>query len=224
MDFQTNALYEDDYRYKSSDKSNDITKVLIGALAGLAVGSLVGGAFTEKGIEIRNRISDAGKSAADNVKDRVSNMKDTVADKYNAVKEGVVDLVEKGKQKAGLRYSHDAFLSEIPSEHTKAEDKHLPTKILFGALAVSVASTIVWSFATEKGKETRKRVVSSTKKMATEFKDKAPKVANKLATNISNAYQAAKEGAVELVERERLVQSIASGNTSFGSPSGAASV
>jgi gas vesicle protein len=223
MNLQTNALYDDDYRYRSSDKSNDITKVLIGALAGAAVGSLVGGAFTQKGIEIRTRIGDASKSAADNVKDKVSGMKDAVADKFGTVKEGVVDLVEKGKQKIGLR-SSNAFLSEIPSEHSRAEDTHLPTKILFGALAVSVASTIVWSFATEKGKETRKRVVSSTKKMATEFKDKAPKVANKLATNISNTYQAAKEGAVELVERERLVQSIASGNTSFGSPSGAASV
>jgi gas vesicle protein len=223
MNLQTNASYDDDYRYTSNHKSNDITKVLIGALAGAAVGSLVGGAFTQKGNEIRTRIGDASKSAADNVKDKVSNMKDTVADKFGTVKEGVVDLVEKGKQKIGLR-SSNAFLSEIPSEHSRAEDTHLPTKILFGALALSVASTIVWSFATEKGKDTRKRVVSSTKKMATEIKDKAPKMANKLATNISNAYQAAKEGAVELVEKERLVQSIASGKTSFGSPSGTASV
>jgi gas vesicle protein len=224
MNIKTKGLYEDDYFYRLNNKSSDLTKVLIGAVAGVTVGSLIGGLFTTKGIEIRNRVGDAGKNLANDLANKVSDVKAVVANKYETAKEGAVDLLEKGKQKIGIHSGSNAFISEIPSEHSKAEDKHLGTKILLGALIASVASTVVWSFASEKGKETRKRVVSSTKEMATEFKEKAPKLAKKLATNISDAYQAAKEGAVELVEKERLVQSISSGTTSLGSPSGSANL
>ena len=44
------------YGDTTNGDSNDLTKVLIGALAGAAVGSLVAGAFPQQGIEIRNRV------------------------------------------------------------------------------------------------------------------------------------------------------------------------
>jgi hypothetical protein len=90
----------------TTNKPNDLSKLLIGALAGAVVGSLVGGAFTQKGIEIRNKVGESGRNMASNVKDKFSDIKEGIADKYEAAKDGAADLIEKGKQKVGISSAH----------------------------------------------------------------------------------------------------------------------
>src|SRR6476661_2372607 len=102
-----NSRGSSNYEYDNTtgSTSSDLTKVLIGALAGAAIGSLVGGAFTQKGVEIRNRVGEGSKDLANNIKEKFSDMKGTISDKYVAAKEGAADLLEKGKQKVGLSSS-----------------------------------------------------------------------------------------------------------------------
>jgi hypothetical protein len=57
MDIKTGRYHDTDYSSTSNTNSDDLKKVLLGALAGAAVGSLIGALYTEKGIETRNRVS-----------------------------------------------------------------------------------------------------------------------------------------------------------------------
>jgi len=77
------------------------------------------------------------------------------------------------------------------------------SEILLGALIVSAASTIVWSFATEKGNQTRNRIAEGSKNIANNVKDKVSNVAGNIADGISSTFQAAKEGAATLLEKEQ---------------------
>jgi len=203
MNVESRGLWETEYG-STANTSNDLSKVLIGALAGAALGSLIGGAFTQKGIEIRSRASTGSKNIVNNVKNKVSNMAGTIADKYEATKENAADLIEKGKQKVGMSSENDAYTTNAIYTGTAEADETGPgSKILLGVLIVSVASTIVLSFATEKGNETRKRVAKGSKNIANNLKDKVTNVAGDIAKGVSNTYQAAKEGAVDLLEKEK---------------------
>jgi gas vesicle protein len=194
----------------TSADTNDLTKVLIGALAGAAVGSLVGGAFTQKGIEIRSRVGEGSKNIANSVKDKVSDMTSVVSDKYQAVKEGAADLFQRGKQKVGMSSADSGFDSStaytgsnVYTSNSEFDESGSGSNILLGALIVSVAGTIVWSFATEKGNRTRRRIAEGSKNMASNIKDKVSDVAGGIATTISDTYQSAKEGVTDMIEKEQ---------------------
>jgi gas vesicle protein len=192
---------------KTGPPRSDLSKVLIGAAAGAAAGSLVAGLFTQKGVQVRSRISESSKSFA-NIKDKVAEIGEGIADKYEATKEGASDLLEKGKQKVGLSHTNE------PAYLKTEDDSNAGSKILLGALIVSVASTIVWSFATEKGNETRKNIAKSGKNFASTFKEK---VAD-LAENVAEQYEAAKEGAIDLLEQERQKGNFPRSTTALGGP------
>ncbi len=217
---ESKELSDYPYRDTTSGDSKDLSKVLIGALAGAAAGSLIGGLFTEKGIEARNRVSEGSKNIANNLKDKVSGIKEGIADKYEAAKEGAADLIEKGKQKVGISprstaYKSTAYTDENGTAYTA--EKGTGSKVLLGALAVSVAGLVVWSFATEKGKETRKRVGKGSKNIANNLKDKFTDIKE----GIADTYEAAKEGAVDLLEKGKQQANMSSGSTAYKGSAGA---
>jgi len=75
-------------------------KILLGALAGLAAGALLGVLFApEKGSVTRTKIGKKGEDYADAVKDKFNDFIDNVNEKFETVKETVKDDVDKGKQK-----------------------------------------------------------------------------------------------------------------------------
>ncbi len=209
---ESKELSDYPYRDTTSGDSKDLSKVLIGALAGAAAGSLIGGLFTEKGIEARNRVSEGSKNIANNLKDKVSGIKEGIADKYEAAKEGAADLIEKGKQKVGISPRSTAYKSTAYTD-----EKGTGSKVLLGALAVSVAGLVVWSFATEKGKETRKRVGKGSKNIANNLKDKFTDIKE----GIADTYEAAKEGAADLLEKGKQQANMSSGSTTYKGSAGA---
>jgi gas vesicle protein len=92
-----------DYSYGGSGNTNsksDLKKVLIGAVAGAAVGALVGGAFTEKGKKTTSRLTRSTKQLADNIKEKAaaSGVTDSLARTLEAAKESVVDTIGKEAQ------------------------------------------------------------------------------------------------------------------------------
>lgn len=209
---ESKEFYGTDYRGKTTGNSKDLTKVLIGALAGAAAGSLIGGLFTEKGIEARHRVSEGSKNIANNLKDKVSDIKEGIADKYEAAKEGAADLIEKGKQKVGISPRSAAYKSTA-----YADEKGTGSKVLLGALAASVAGAVIWSFATEKGKETRNRLGEGSKNIANNLKDKFSDIKE----GIADTYEAAKEGAADLLEKGKQQANISSGSTAYKGTAGA---
>lgn len=213
MNTETKELSGADYLGNSSTDSNDLSKVLLGALAGAAAGSVIGVLFTEKGIETRKRLGEGSKNIASNLKDKVSDIKDKVsdikeniADKYAATKEGAVNLIEKGKQKIGMSSGNTGY-----KVTTGADEGDSGSNVLIGALAAAVAGAVIWSFATEKGTETRKRLGKGSKDIASNLKGKFSDIADKVA----DKYQAAKEGAADLVEKTKQQNSMSSGNTAY---------
>ena len=92
-----------DYSYAGTDNTNsksDLSKVLIGAVAGAALGALVGGAFTQKGQQVTSRFTRSTKQLADNLKEKAEStgVADTIARTYEAAKESVVDTIAKEAQ------------------------------------------------------------------------------------------------------------------------------
>lgn len=200
------------YKSTASGNSNDLSKLLIGALAGAAAGSIIAGLFTEKGIEARRHVSESSKNMAKNVKEKVADITEDIADKYEAAKEGAADLIEKGKQKVGILRDNTSYKG---SAYTNTKDTGL--KVVLGALAVSVAGSIIWSFATEKGIETRKNLGKGSKKIANNLKDKFSDIAG----GIAETYETAKEGAVDLLEKGKQQIDIPSGHTANKGAAGA---
>lgn len=228
MNTESRELSGANYEDASSTHTNDVSKVLIGALAGAAVGSLIMGSFTQKGIEIRNHIGEGSKNMANNLKDRISDMAATISDKIEDLKESAADLIEKGKQKVGISSGNNDYTGNpsymgttaYSSDAVEVDDSGPGSKILLGALIVSVAGTLVWSFATEKGNETRRRIARGSRNMASNFKDKVSNVAGDIADGISNVYESAKEGAVDLLEQQKQKSNTSLGSTSYGSSMG----
>lgn len=200
------------YSYSAGVDSKDLSKVLIGALAGAAAGVIISGLSTKKGIEVRNQISESSKSISNNLKDKVSDAAEEIADKYEALKESAANLIEKGKQKISLSSSHTAS-----KKVTGTEAGNTGSKVLLGALAASVVSSIIWSFASEKGIETRKKLGKSSKKMTTSLKDKFSNIAD----GIVEVYDAAKEGAADLMEKAKQQAEMPSGGTAYKSSAAA---
>ncbi|MEJ7677378.1 MAG: YtxH domain-containing protein [Segetibacter sp.] len=199
-----------DYRGTTSTDSRDLTKVVIGALAGAAAGSLIAGLFTEKGIETRKRIGEGSRNIANNLKEKVSDITEGIADKYEATKEGAANLIEKGKQKVGMSSRNTAYEDTSDAEGSQS-------KVLLGALAVSVAGLLIWGFATKKGTETRKRLGKNSKNIVNNLKDKFGDIAD----DIADKYEAAKEGAGDLIEKAKQQNDMSSGSTAYRGSTGA---
>lgn len=200
------------YRGTTNGDLKDVYRVVIGALAGAAAGSLIGGLFTEKGIETRKKLGEGSRNLANNLKDKVSDIKEGIADKYEATKEGAANLIEKGKQKVGMSPAPGAYM-----DTTEADAKGSKSKVLLGVLAVSVAGTLIWGFATEKGKETRKRIGKGSKNIASNLKDKVTNIAD----GIADTYEAAKEGAADLLEKGKQNVDLSSGSNAYRGTAGA---
>jgi gas vesicle protein len=75
-------------------------KVLLGVLAGVAAGALVGILFAPaKGSRTRRRILKKGEYYADGLKDKFSECCDSISEKFEHVKEEVSALAKKGSEK-----------------------------------------------------------------------------------------------------------------------------
>ena len=76
-------------------------KVILGVLAGVAVGALVGILFApDKGSVTRNKISGKAEALADEMKEKFNEFLDSVSEKFSKANEEEVDAESKtGKQK-----------------------------------------------------------------------------------------------------------------------------
>ncbi|KAF0232732.1 MAG: hypothetical protein FD181_3845 [Prolixibacteraceae bacterium] len=71
-------------------------KVVLGLLAGVAVGALAGILFAPaKGSKTRKRIMNKGENYADSLKDKLNDLLEKTSKKFEKVKEEVTDFTEK---------------------------------------------------------------------------------------------------------------------------------
>ncbi|HRO45152.1 YtxH domain-containing protein [Agriterribacter sp.] len=74
------------------------SKVLLGLLAGAAIGAIAGILFApDKGSETRKKITKNTSDMGDQLKHTFNDFIDTVKDKYRSAKNEVEDVAEKGK-------------------------------------------------------------------------------------------------------------------------------
>ncbi|MCX6143638.1 MAG: YtxH domain-containing protein [Ignavibacteriales bacterium] len=79
----------------------DSRKILIGVVAGAAAGAILGMLFAPaKGSAMRKRIAQKGTDYAEDAKEKFNEYVDALAEEYDTVKEGALDWVDKGKEKA----------------------------------------------------------------------------------------------------------------------------
>jgi len=75
-------------------------KVLLGVLAGLSAGAVLGILFApDKGTETRRKISKKSSDFRNGIKDKFNEFVDNVSDKFESVKEEAEDFTEKSKAK-----------------------------------------------------------------------------------------------------------------------------
>ncbi|MFT3947104.1 MAG: YtxH domain-containing protein [Agriterribacter sp.] len=76
------------------------SKVLLGLLAGAAIGAIAGILFApDKGSETRNKIKKGAGDVGDQLKNSFGEFVDTVKDKYRKAKHDAEDLTEAGASK-----------------------------------------------------------------------------------------------------------------------------
>lgn len=77
------------------------SKVVLGFLAGAAVGSILGILYApEKGEETRRKLSDSSNDLTDSLKVKFNDFVDNLKDTYQGVKENVVDTYQDAKDSA----------------------------------------------------------------------------------------------------------------------------
>jgi gas vesicle protein len=77
-------------------------KVLLGVAVGAVIGAALGVLFSPaKGSATRKRIARKGIESVEDVKEIFNEYIDSVTEEYDTIKEGVMNLVDKGKEKAG---------------------------------------------------------------------------------------------------------------------------
>jgi len=75
-------------------------KVLLGVLAGIAAGAMLGILFApEKGSKTRKQILDKGEDYADELKHRFDELIDSITQKYHTARREAEEMVSKGKAK-----------------------------------------------------------------------------------------------------------------------------
>jgi gas vesicle protein len=76
-------------------------KVLLGLLAGVAVGALLGVLFApDKGSVTRKKIAKKGEDYADDLKEKFNEFLENISEKFEEVKEDVSDFAERTQNKA----------------------------------------------------------------------------------------------------------------------------
>lgn len=75
-------------------------KVVLGVLAGVAIGAMFGILFApDKGSNTRRKISKKRDDYIDDLEEKFNDFTDSIADKFDAVKDGATRIVKNGKQK-----------------------------------------------------------------------------------------------------------------------------
>jgi gas vesicle protein len=78
----------------------DTTKVIIGVLAGVAVGAAIGVLFSpDKGVNTRKKIEKKGEDLIHELEDGISEIYNSIAKKYGHVSDEAKELAQKGKNK-----------------------------------------------------------------------------------------------------------------------------
>ncbi|WP_291099874.1 MULTISPECIES: YtxH domain-containing protein [unclassified Flavobacterium] len=73
-------------------------KVVLGTMAGLAIGGILGILFApEKGSVTRKQIVDKGNDYADELKSKYNDFADTISEKLHSAKEFALEMSENGK-------------------------------------------------------------------------------------------------------------------------------
>jgi gas vesicle protein len=76
-------------------------KVVIGALAGIAAGALIGILFApDKGSDIRNNIAKQGEDYLESIKGKFNSLLDSIAGKFDGGKEDISDIGDSRKKEA----------------------------------------------------------------------------------------------------------------------------
>jgi gas vesicle protein len=76
------------------------SKILVGFLAGAAVGSVLGILFApDKGVETRRKIADSSTDVTDSLKQKFNDFVDGIKDSYQGVKDDAEDFAEEGQSK-----------------------------------------------------------------------------------------------------------------------------
>ena len=79
-------------------------KIILGALAGLAAGALIGVLFApDKGSESRQKIVKKGEDYLDSVKNKFNSLLDTISGKYNGGRVDVADSGGNGRSEETVR-------------------------------------------------------------------------------------------------------------------------
>lgn len=85
-------------------------KVLLGVLAGAAIGAGIGILFApDKGSETRKKIVDKSNEYADGLGDKLNEFFEAITEKFETVKEEALHITENGKQ---VMHDFEADLSE----------------------------------------------------------------------------------------------------------------
>lgn len=95
-------------------------KVVLGTLAGLAIGAAAGILFApEKGSTTRKQIKDKGEDYVGKLKSKYNKLRDSVTEKFESTKNDAENLAEKAKEKydyakkdvknATSNFKHDGF-------------------------------------------------------------------------------------------------------------------
>ena len=76
-------------------------KVVLGAIAGLATGAILGILFApEKGKDTRKKIARKSKESLEDIKSKYENVIDAISNKYDSVKKDASHLLSEGKELA----------------------------------------------------------------------------------------------------------------------------